>query len=300
MRLGIDIGGTKTHAVVLDDAGAVRAEVRLPTGFGPAEVVETAVLTAERLAAQTGIAIGAFVSVGVGVPGTVDHETGRVVHAVNLGLDGLDLAADLGARLGARVRIDNDVNAAALGAYRSMPEAVTSMAYLNLGTGVAAGLVLDGRLWRGAGGVAGEVGHIPVDPDGAVCRCGQRGCLETIASGSGVAARWPTDAPRPVADLFAAADVGSATAIAVRSQFVEGVAAAVRILVLTVGVDVVVVGGGVSAIGEPLRAQVAGALDRSALESPFLESVALSSRLRVARDSGLTAAVGAALIGIDS
>ena len=72
-----------------------------------------------------------------------------------------------------------------------------SMAYLNLGTGLAAGLVLNGALWRGSRGTAGEIGHIPVDPNGALCSCGQRGCLEMVASGSAVARQWPTDHPDP-------------------------------------------------------------------------------------------------------
>jgi predicted NBD/HSP70 family sugar kinase len=173
------------------------------------------------------------------------------------------------------------------------------MAYLNLGTGLAAGLVLDGRLWRGAGGVAGEIGHIPVEPDGAPCRCGQRGCLETIASGAGIAERWPTEARHPVAALFEAADAGSAEAMEVRRRFVGGVAGAVRVLVLTTGVDVVVMGGGISSMGESLRAEVATALDVWADASAFLQSVSLSARLRLAHDRSMTAAIGAALIAME-
>jgi predicted NBD/HSP70 family sugar kinase len=114
------------------------------------------------------------------------------------------------------------------------------MAYLNLGTGLAAGLVLGGRLWRGSRGVAGEIGHIPVDPAGPLCPCGQRGCLELMASGSAVARQWPPDEPKPVRALFAAADAGDALAIEVRARLVDNVAAAVRLLVLTVDVDDVV------------------------------------------------------------
>ena len=87
------------------------------------------------------------------------------------------------------------------------------MAYLNLGTGLAAGIVLDGRLLRGGHGVAGEIGHIPVDPAGVVCGCGQRGCLETLASGSAIARMWPTDDPLPARELFDAADAGDEHAI---------------------------------------------------------------------------------------
>jgi glucokinase len=299
MRLGIDIGGTKTHAVVVDDLGAVYGEVRLRTGFGPDEVIGTAVRAAEQLATRTGVEVADLESVGVGVPGAVDHESGRVGHAVNLGLNGLDLGMELRDRLGTKVWVDNDVNAAAIGTYRTLAEPVASMAYLNLGTGLAAGLVLDGRLWRGSGGVAGEIGHIPVEPDGDVCRCGQRGCLETIASGAGIAARWPTDAKHPVAALFDAAASGTAEAVELKRRFLDGVASAVRILVLTTGVDVVVMGGGISSMGEPLRSDVSAVLDSWAAESEFLDSVSLSSRLRLAHDRSMTAAIGAALIAFE-
>jgi predicted NBD/HSP70 family sugar kinase len=298
-RLGIDIGGTKTHGVAVDDDGGVLAEVRLPTGFGAEQVVGTAVAAAEQLAERAGVGISEVDSVGVGVPGPVDHESGWVGHAVNLGLDGLDLGAVLRRRLQVAVRVDNDVNAAALGTYRTLAEPVASMAYLNLGTGLAAGLVLDGRLWRGSGGVAGEIGHIPVEPEGDLCPCGQRGCIETIASGVGIAARWPTDARHPVAALFEAAARGSPSALELKGRFVSGVASAVRVLVLSTGVDVVVVGGGISSLGEPLMADVAATLDAWADRSPFLAAVELSRRLRLACDRGITAAIGAALIAFE-
>jgi len=109
--------------------------------------------------------------------GAVDVASGRVEHAVNLGLSGLDLGSEVAARLGRSVRVENDVNAAALGAFSLLGRTSSqSMAYLNLGTSLAAGLVLGGRLWRGSRGVAGEIGHIPVDPAGDRCGCGQRGC----------------------------------------------------------------------------------------------------------------------------
>ena len=87
--------------------------------------------------------------------------------------------------------VENDVNAAAFGA--SMVMGCADLAYLSIGTGVAAGLIFDGRLRRGAHGVAGEIGHLPVDPGGPACECGQRGCLETVASGAAIARRWPSD-----------------------------------------------------------------------------------------------------------
>ncbi len=303
MRAGIDIGGTKTDAVAIDDDGAVIGQLRAPTGLGAPAVLATAVDAVTRLAAQLGREPGAFASIGVGIPGTVDGETGRVAHAVNLGLDDLDLGAELAARLGTTVRVENDVNAAAIGAYHLLGPRLfgaaeaRSMAYLNLGTGLAAGLVLDGRLWRGSRGTAGEIGHIPVDPNGPLCPCGQRGCLEMVASGSAVARQWPTDHPRPVQALFEAADAGDALAIRVRQRLVDNVASAVRVLVLTVDVDVVVIGGGISSLGSPLHEAVTAVLDSWAAESPFLASLELASRVELLPSGFPAAAVGAALVG---
>ena len=296
LRVGVDIGGTKTDAVAIDGEGRIGQQLRLPTGFGPEAVLETAVSALRQLASLTGGTVESFGSIGVGVPGTVDN--GRVSHAVNLGLDGLDLGGLLGERLGCAVRVDNDVNAAAIGAFHLLGESRTrSLAYLNLGTGLAAGIVLDGTLWRGSRGAAGEIGHIPVDPNGPECPCGQRGCLEMMASGSAIARAWPTDDPKPARALFAAAASGDPLAVAVRDRFVENVAAAVRILVLTVDVDSVVIGGGLSSLGEGLLSQVRAVLVRWEGQSRFLASTGLSGRLAIVPSDFPAAAVGAALVG---
>jgi predicted NBD/HSP70 family sugar kinase len=296
LRVGIDIGGTKTDAVAVDAAGAVVHRLRLATGFGGDAVLATAVAAVERLAEATGG--GDFLSIGVGIPGTVDVSSGRVDHAVNLGVTGLELGLELSARLGRTVRVENDVNAAALGAFSLLGlTGEQSMAYLNLGTGLAAGLVLGGRLWRGSRGVAGEIGHIPVDPAGPLCPCGQRGCLELMASGSAVARQWPTEDPKPVRALWTAADAGDALAVEVRARLVENVAAAVRLLVLTVDVDDVVIGGGLSSLGDALLAEVRGVLRGWAEGSEFLASLELPQRVDLVPGGANSAAIGAALIG---
>jgi len=298
MNVGLDIGGTKTEALVISPDGAIIEQLRIPTGYGAAAVIDTAMEAIRELAARLEISPAEFTSIGIGIPGVVDATTGTVSHAVNLGLSGLPLGAELASRLGVPVRVENDVNAAALGVFHSLGDpGIHSMAYLNLGTGLAAGLVLEGRLWRGSRGTAGEIGHIPVDPFGPLCACGQHGCLELSASGSAIARLWPGDYERPVEALFAAADAGDESAIAVRSTVVSNIAAAVRVLVLTIDVDVVVIGGGMSSLGAPLLTRVQATLDEWSRESPFLGSLDLSSRVRALRTGQPIAAVGAALVG---
>ena len=296
MRLGIDIGGTKTDAVAVDEHGALTQRVRLATGFGHTEVVETAVAAVTRIGELTGLTPGGFQSIGIGVPGMVDTASGHVAHAVNLGLDRLELGGMLAGRLGVGVRVENDVKAAALGAYHLLGLSGT-MAFLNLGTGMAAGIVVDGRLWRGSTGIAGEIGHLPVDPQGALCACGQRGCLETVASGSGVARQWPTDDPLPVRAVFAAAAGGDPAARAITDRLAVGIAAAVRALVLTVDPATVVIGGGLSHLGVRLLGDVHEVLHGWERSSPFLASLDLAARVRLVPEGTPVAALGAALVG---
>ncbi|MDR6971390.1 ROK family protein [Leifsonia shinshuensis] len=296
MRLGIDIGGTKTDAVAVDESGALAERIRLPTGFGHAAVVETAVAAVSRLGELTGLAPGGFQSIGVGIPGMVDATSGHVAHAVNLGLDRLELGGMLAGRLGVGVRVENDVKAAALGASHLLGLTGT-VAFLNLGTGMAAGIVVDGRLWRGSTGIAGEIGHLPVDPDGPLCACGQRGCLETLASGSGIARQWPTDDPFPVRALYAAAERGDPAARAIAARLAVGIAAAVRVLVLTVDPATVVIGGGLSHLGERLLGEVHEVLHDWERTSPFLASLDLPGRVRLVPEGSPVAALGAALVG---
>jgi glucokinase len=309
---GLDIGGSKVLAVAVEMPGAdgrprVIEQVRLATFQGPEGVVDTAsrALTAlsGRLAGRYGRNVGPadlFSGVGIGVPGLVDTERGAVTHAVNLGVGtgGLALADRLQRRLNLPVMVENDVNAAACGVAAHLRLDQVDLAYLSIGTGLAAGIVLNGVLRRGPHNTAGEIGHIPVDPAGPVCACGQRGCLEVLVSGSAIDARWPiADAAiHPAQALFDAAAAGDPRAVVIRDEVAGYLAAAVRILALTVDVDLVVLGGGVSGVGEPLRQAIAIALDRQAEGSAFLRGLDLSARLMLIPRDQPIAAIGAALL----
>lgn len=295
--IGLDIGGTKTLGVLTDASGAVQAQLTLPTRPGPDGVVETAM---DVVLGLRGNAPDGLWPIGIGVPGIVDTTEGVVRHAVNLDIDGtwLPLRTELEQRLGHQVLVENDVNAAALGATALLPPGTPAdLAYLSIGTGLAAGLVLDGRLRRGVHAAAGEIGHVPLDPAGAECACGQRGCLETVASGSALAAAWPTKDEQPAIALFRSAAAGDPRAIAVRDRFAEAVAGAVRLLCLAVDVEAVVLGGGVAQVGDPLRVAVSAALDAQAGGSGFLASLHLGERVGVVPSGHPVAAVGAALLG---
>ena len=297
--VGLDIGGTKTLGVLLGPEDTVLGSVRMPTTHGVDGVVTTAAKAVRALMDDAAIGPGALLGVGIGIPGVVDPEKGTVTHPVNLAFPEqlTPLAQLLSDQLdGIRVQLENDLNVAALGAARALGDPA-DLAFLALGTGLAAGLLLDGRLRRGAFGAAGEIGHVPLVADGPLCACGQRGCLELYASGASLDARWPGTGglPPPVA-LFAAAVAGDPAAIALRDEFALAVAAAIRILVLTTDVAYVVLGGGVSQLGAPLLEAVGAALDVQAAGSAFLTSMRIGERVRLTPSGVPVAAIGAALV----
>lgn len=298
IRIGLDIGGTKTDAVAIAADGEIVTRIRRASQYGADGVVAGIVGSVRELQADAGFDLGDVRGVGVGIPGLVDAASGRVLHAVNLGVESLELAVLAGAELGVPVAVENDVNAAALGAAALRgTDSDTSMAYLNLGTGVAAGIVTGGALWRGARGTAGEVGHISVDPAGRLCTCGQRGCIETLCGGGALTRAWGRPGELPVRDLFDAADQGDSEALLLRADLARGAAAAVRVLVLSADVERVIIGGGLTALGERLGDGIRSALIADAAGSPFLRSLHLDERIELLPAGSPAAAVGAALVG---
>ncbi|MDZ5621843.1 ROK family protein [Nocardioides bizhenqiangii] len=292
-RVGLDIGATKTQGVAATPDGVVLAEVLATTPTGGDDVVAVAAGVVAELRARLGADLDGVV--GVGVPGLVDAASGSVKHAVNLGVDDwFPIAERLAERTGTRVVVDNDVNAAALGAAQVTGH--HDLVYLSLGTGLAAASILDGRLRRGFRSAAGEIGHVPVDPGGRPCQCGQVGCLETAASGSAVAEAWPVEGVAPAQALFDAAAAGDPRAMGIRDRFAARVADAVRLVCLTVDPEFVVLGGGVAQVGERLRVSVAHALAEQASSSPFLRSLDLPGRVLLVPSGVPVAALGAALL----
>ena len=294
VRIGLDVGGTKIAGIARAEDGTVLARIRRATGSG-GEAVLAGILDATQ-ALRSQLDDPGIDSIGIGIPGLVDAQEGRVLHAVNLGVESLAIAAHVRTALGVPCFVENDVKTAALGA-ASLRDDSASIAYLNLGTGVAAGIVVDGHIWRGARGTAGEVGHLAVDPHGRLCGCGQRGCIETLCGGGALARAWGRDVDLPVKDIMDAADAGDPAAITLRGDLFRGAAAAVRALVLAVDVDVVVIGGGLTALADRLEPGIRTALRSDAVDAPFLKSLRLDERIEILPAHSPVAAIGAALLG---
>jgi glucokinase len=278
--VGIDIGGTKTAVLVCDRIGSVVARAIAPTALGsPDVVVESIAAAVEAVLEEHGATPDDVAAIGVGVPGRVDPAAGSVTLAVNLGWHDLPLGVLLQERLGIRTILDNDVRAAALGLHRRrVVGSVQSLAFLAIGTGISAGVVVDGKLHRGATGLAGEIGHVIVDRNGPACACGLHGCFEAISAGPAIA-RAAKEIGLENVDgataeaVFAAAAAGDDRAAAVIERAGRAVGWGIQLLALAYDVERIVIGGGVSHAGEAFMAPVRRELDR------FRASSALSDEI---------------------
>ena len=281
--IGVDVGGTKTHAAAFDRHFNVITDLKVPTLTGGAEQVGAGIIDTIAKLQSDGRPLP---GVGIGLPGIVDSAAGSVQHAINLGIgeEALDIVSRLNTTLGASCWIANDVNAAALGVYeilRRDNSDIRDLVYLSIGTGIAAGVILDGRIYRGQSGFAGEIGHFCVDPDGPRCACGLHGCLEAVASGPALARQWPPSGPHsPVEALFAAADRGDDKATLILRRAVEHLTRAVHILALTFDVDRIVIGGGVADVGaSQLMDALRQELHRLQSRSPYTRALNLCDRI---------------------
>ena len=299
--VGVDIGGTKTAILVVGPDGAVLARSVAPTAVGAPERAADAIagLVAAALS-EAGVSAGDVAALGVGVPGRVDPALGQVNLAVNLAWHDLPLGPGLETRLGIPTTLENDVRAAALGLHRrGLFGPVSSLALLAVGTGIAAGVVLEGRLYRGANGLAGEIGHAIIEPGGLRCGCGNQGCLETVAAGPAILSRtlagWAAlgngtghgpggvidtrvGGKRPDAGMgaeaaFAAAAAGDRVALEVVETAGRAIAWGIHVLALSYDVERIVLGGGVSHAGGALMDPIQRELERYRAASPLAAEI---------------------------
>lgn len=273
---GLDIGGTKTAVLIVDDALQVVGRGVAPTVVAdPEQLVSATVETVREVMIASGADPARLLAVGAGVPGMVEPESGHVRLAVNLKLQHYALGETLAQRFKVPVALENDVRAAALGAFRWLNglTPVQHMAYLSVGTGISAGVVLEGRLHRGAHGMAGEIGHVIFDPQGAPCLCGLNGCLETISAGPSIARQWPQGDGTAEA-VFRASQQGDPQARSIITRAGEGIARAIQLLVMAFDIQKVVLGGGIlnagEAIMEPIQASLAAMRASSRLAEQML------------------------------
>ena len=290
LLIGVDVGGSSIGVLVAGTDGRPLATHSVPTvrnePANAARQVAEAVLAA---CASAGLDPARIAAVGVGVPGHVDAETGVVSLALNLGWEGVPLREQLETILGAPTSVANDVRAAAAGlvARRVLGE-VDDLVYVSIGTGISAGVVVDGKLNVGRHHLAGEIGHVVVDDRGPECSCGLRGCLETYAAGRNIAERAGAaiaqneasslaaiapDRPISAADVYAAARAGDPLATRLVDEAGRAMARVLYHLALTLDVGRVCIGGGVTSAGSAFLKPINNELDRLRRQSALAREV---------------------------
>jgi glucokinase len=284
---GVDVGGTKVAVLVVDRQSTVRGRATAPTVLSSPESTVAGIVAAIRQGLDDARARRSdLAAIGLGIPGRVDAQTGVVRLAVNLKWREMPVGERLSAELGVPCFLENDVRVAALGLHRhpTMRD-VQNLAYVSVGTGIAAGLVLEGRLYRGSHGMAGEIGHLILQLDGPRCVCGSRGCLEAMAAGPAIA-RLGQEAvesgantllrdfhPVTAEAVYRAAAQGDVAAQAVAARVGRYLAQALQQLVMAYDVDRIVLGGGVSAAGEPFLRPIERELDLMREDSPLVREL---------------------------
>lgn len=232
----VDLGGSKILSVVADEEGRILGENRRPTAAneGPEAGLERIAASLEAALAEAGLRIADLRAVGVCSPGPIDPTRGVIPAAPNLpGWYNVPVSQYLTDRLGIPALLENDATAAAYGEFvYGAGRGCRHIVYITLSTGIGGGLVLDGRLYRGASGAAGEIGHITIDADGPLCGCGKRGHVEALASGRAIAREAEALLARGGSPLLArlAEEEGELTAATVHRAAGAGDAEAIRIL----------------------------------------------------------------------
>jgi glucokinase-like ROK family protein len=286
--VGVDFGHTHLRVALADLASTVLGERDLAVDVdrSAAEALDAAARLVGELLDAEGVDRGSVVGVGMGLPGPIDRETGVVGSSVILeNWSGGRAAAELEARLGLPVRVDNDANLGALGELTfGAARGARNVVYVKVSSGIGAGMVIDGQVFRGSSGAAGELGHVIVDPGGLLCRCGNRGCLETVvASGALVRLLRTTHGDGiTVADVVEGARTGDVACRRVVGDAGRAIGQALATICNVFNPDRLVIGGELSVAGEPLIEGIAESLRRYALPA-VLEAALLCQGVLGAR-----------------
>jgi glucokinase len=308
LYVGLDIGGTKVEAWAVDGKLQLQGKAVAPTRSDDFERVLASIREAvDGAIAETGMAGPAIAAIGGGVPGQVDHATGVVRHAVNLNLVHEPLGERLASHYGCPVVLENDVRLGAFGAFHYLRRhdparfrGLNSLAYISIGTGLAVGLVINGCLYRGSRGMAGELGHVQVEPDGPRCNCGGYGCAEQYISGPGLArlarhrlADFPasslheTEGAVSARTIFEAAARGDRAALALVDQFSGWIARLLFNVVLAYDVAYLVLGGGITKAGPVLLDAVFRRIDLLRADLPLAQILLEPEQVAVIPDQNM-------------
>lgn len=289
--LGVDFGHRHVRVAVADLSSTLLAEASAPvdTDHDADGALDAAAQLVDDVLREAGVERSRVVGAGMGLPGPYDRGREMINSATILpGWVGRNAAEELGRRIEVQVAADNDANLGAVGELTfGAGRGISDFVYVKMATGIGAGLVLRGALHRGATGIAGELGHVQVQPDGIVCNCGGRGCLQTVASvptllDAARAAHGPALTLQGFVELVADGDFGARRIVGEAGRAVGRVLAD---LCNHVNPQAIVVGGDLSAAGEPLLAGLRESIDRHALpgaaEAVEVKAAVLGERAEV-------------------
>ena len=293
MRIGIDLGGTKIEGIVLDEQGGEVARRRIPTEQeqGYDAILDRVAALYRELAEK---ADGAPYTFGIGTPGALSVRTGLLKNSNTVCMNGMPVKEDLERRLGRKIGIQNDANCFAMAeAIYGAGKGKEMVFGVIMGTGCGGGIVFRGEVWTGLQAIGGEWGHMSIDPEGPVCYCGTKGCVETFISGGGLEKRYEKQhgVRRGLREIEADYHEGDAKAVAFLQEFFRRFGRAMSNLINILDPDIVVLGGGVSnmdAIYTEGVKEVRRQVFSDTLETPIVKH-------QIGDSAGV---IGAALIGV--
>lgn len=303
MYIGIDIGGMSVKAGVVDKNGDIIAKYAVPTPKNENNAMMEAMLEAiEKAIAEAGVKKEDIEAIGIGNPGVVDRENGILVEAVNIGYTDLNAREYLQKNFAPiPVLVDNDANCAALGEFYKV-ENSKNFVFVTLGTGVGGGIIINGKLYLGTNGAAGELGHIVTHLNGRDCSCGRKGCWETYASVTGLIKtteehRHEIKGIAPDEEIsgrtvFDLARKGDKDAERVRDIWIEEVAVGIVDIVNIFQPDSIIIGGAISKEGDTLLLPIIDYVNKNAFCSERLTKPKIEMS-KIGGDAGI---IGAALL----
>jgi glucokinase len=268
MLVGIDLGGTKILTAVSDDSGRLISSVRIETEAkkGPKKVIENIVKSVQLALAKPGIKMSQVKKIGIGTPGPVINQS-TIVHAPNIpGFKNFNIKKALERKFKKPVIVENDANAAAYAEYMfGAGKGSKNMVYITISTGIGGGIILDGKLYQGSFGTAGEIGHMVVQPGGNKCGCGNRGCLEAMAAGPYIA---KAAGKKNAIEVKIAALKGNKIAQKAIGSAANYIGMAIADLNNLLDPDIFVIGGGVSNMGSLLFKPMIKAAKANSMTEP--------------------------------
>jgi glucokinase-like ROK family protein len=295
---GVDFGHRHVRVAVGDLAGDILAEEReaIASDHGYDEGLDRVSAILDRLLDKLSAQLTDVLNVGLGLPAPISEDDLVLTSAILPGWVGVNARAEATARLGRPVHIDNDANLGALAEFRhGAGQGHQNMVFVKVSSGVGAGLILNGRLFRGSSGTAGEIGHLTIDEQGPICRCGSRGCLETYASTGMAQAMLAGQLPgASIDDIVAAAKDGNVPALRVFEDAGLHLGWGLAMFANLINPSAVVVGGDMSRAGDLLLDSVRVGMRRHALASVSTTTVVTGARM-----GERASVVGALLLALD-